>query len=144
MAYSGKYQPSFPKKYKGDPTNIIYRSLWERKFMRYCDLNENILEWGSEEIIVPYRSPVDRRVHRYFPDFYIKIKESNNIIKKYLIEIKPKKQTVPPKKPQRQTKGYLKEAYEYAKNQSKWAAAREYCADRGWEFKVITEIELGI
>ena len=144
MAYSGKYQPSFPKKYKGDPTNIIYRSLWERKFMRYCDLNENILEWGSEEIIVPYRSPVDRRVHRYFPDSYIKIKESNNIIKKYLIEIKPKKQTVPPKKPQRQTKGYLKEAYEYAKNQSKWAAAREYCADRGWEFKVITEIELGI
>jgi hypothetical protein len=144
MAYSGKYQPSFPKKYKGDPTNIIYRSLWERKFMRYCDLNENILEWGSEEIIVPYRSPVDRRVHRYFPDFYIKIKESNNTIKKYLIEIKPKKQTVPPKKPQRQTKGYLREAYEYAKNQSKWAAAREYCADRGWEFKVITEIELGI
>jgi len=112
--------------------------------MRYCDLNENILEWGSEEIIVPYRSPVDRRVHRYFPDFYIKIKESNNTIKKYLIEIKPKKQTVPPKKPQRQTKGYLREAYEYAKNQSKWAAAREYCADRGWEFKVITEIELGI
>ena len=144
MAYSGKYQPSFPKKYKGDPTNIIYRSLWERKFMRYCDLNENILEWGSEEIIVPYRSPVDRRVHRYFPDFYIKIKESNRSIKKYLIEIKPKKQTVPPKKPQRQTKGYLREAYEYAKNQSKWAAAREYCADRGWEFKVITEIELGI
>ena len=144
MAYSGKYQPSFPKKYKGDPTNIIYRSLWERKFMRYCDLNENILEWGSEEIIVPYRSPVDRRVHRYFPDFYIKIKESNKSIKKYLIEIKPKKQTVPPKKPQRQTKGYLREAYEYAKNQSKWAAAKEYCADRGWEFKVITEIELGI
>lgn len=144
MAYSGKYQPSFPKKYKGDPTNIIYRSLWERKFMRYCDLNENILEWGSEEIIVPYRSPVDRRVHRYFPDFYIKIKESNKSIKKYLIEIKPRKQTVPPKKPQRQTKGYLREAYEYAKNQSKWAAAREYCADRGWEFKVITEIELGI
>jgi len=144
MAYSGKYQPSFPKKYKGDPTNIIYRSLWERKFMRYCDLNENILEWGSEEIIVPYRSPVDRRVHRYFPDFYIKIKESNKSIKKYLIEIKPKKQTVPPKKPQRQTKGYLREAYEYAKNQSKWTAAREYCADRGWEFKVITEIELGI
>ena len=106
MAYSGKYQPSFPKKYKGDPTNIIYRSLWERKFMRYCDLNENILEWGSEEIIVPYRSPVDRRVHRYFPDFYIKIKESNRSIKKYLIEIKPKKQTIPPKKPQRQTKGY--------------------------------------
>jgi len=144
MSYKGKYQPSHPKKYKGDPTNIIYRSLWERKFMRYCDLNENILEWGSEEIALPYRSPVDGRVHRYFPDFYIKVKESNSLIKKYLIEVKPKKQTVPPKKPQRQTKGYIREAYEYAKNQSKWAAAREFCADRGWEFKVITEIELGI
>jgi hypothetical protein len=144
MSYKGKYQPSHPKKYKGDPTNIIYRSLWERKFMRYCDLNENILEWGSEEIALPYRSPVDGRIHRYFPDFYIKVKESNSLIKKYLIEVKPKKQTVPPKKPQRQTKGYIREAYEYAKNQSKWAAAREFCADRGWEFKVITEIELGI
>ena len=144
MSYKGKFQPSYPQKYKGDPTNIIYRSLWERKFMVYCDMNENILEWGSEEVVVPYRSPIDNRYHRYFPDFYIKIKESNNTIKKYLIEIKPKKQTVPPKKPQRQTKGYLREAYEYAKNQSKWAAAREYCADRGWEFKVITEIELGI
>ena len=144
MSYKGKYQPSHPKKYKGDPTNIIYRSLWERKFMRYCDLNENILEWGSEEIALPYRSPVDGRVHRYFPDFYIKVKESNSLIKKYLIEVKPKKQTVPPKKPQRQTKGYIREAYEYAKNQSKWAAAREFCADRGWEFKVITEIQLGI
>jgi len=144
MSYKGKYQPSHPKKYKGDPTNIIYRSLWERKFMRYCDLNENILEWGSEEIALPYRSPVDGRIHRYFPDFYIKVKESNSLIKKYLIEVKPKKQTIPPKKPQRQTKGYIREAYEYAKNQSKWAAAREFCADRGWEFKVITEIELGI
>jgi len=144
MSYKGKFQPSYPQKYKGDPTNIIYRSLWERKFMVYCDLNENILEWGSEEIALPYRSPIDNRIHRYFPDFYIKVKETNNRIKKYLIEVKPKKQTVPPKKPQRQTKGYIREAYEYARNQSKWAAAKEFCADRGWEFKVITEIELGI
>ena len=144
MSYSGRFKPKNYKKYKGDPTRIFYRSLWERRFMVYCDESTNILEWGSEEVIIPYRSPLDNRIHRYFPDFYIKIKESNNTIKKYLIEIKPKKQTVPPKKPQRQTKGYLREAYEYAKNQSKWAAAREYCADRGWEFKVITEIELGI
>ena len=143
MSYKGKYKPSNTKKYKGDPTKIIYRSLWERKFMVYCDTNENILEWGSEEICLPYRSPVDNRVHRYFPDFYIKVKESN-LIKKYLIEVKPKKQTSPPKKPRRQTKGYIREAYEYAKNQAKWKAAREFCADRMWEFKVITEIELGI
>jgi len=144
MSYKGKYQPSYPKKYKGDPTNIIYRSLWERKFMVYCDLNENIIEWGSEEIALPYRSPVDNKVHRYFPDFYIKVKESNGLLKKYLIEIKPKRQTTPPPKPQRQTKKYLYEANEYAKNQAKWSAAREWCADRGYEFKVLTESELGI
>jgi len=144
MSYKGKYQPSFPKKYKGDPTNIIYRSLWERKFMVYCDTNEKILEWGSEEIFVWYKSPIDRKPHRYFPDFYIKVQEANGSIKKYLIEIKPLRQTTPPPKPQRQTKKYINEVYEYAKNQSKWEAAREWCADRGYEFKVITEKELGI
>ena len=144
MAYRGKYYPSFPRKYKGDPTNIIYRSLWERKFMVYCDKNTNILEWGSEEIALPYISPHDSRVHRYFPDFYIKVQENTGKIKRYLIEVKPLKQTTKPKKPKRQTKGYIREAFEYARNQAKWKAAREYCADRMWEFKVITEKELDI
>ena len=144
MAYKGKYSPSYPRKYKGDPTNIVYRSLWERRFMVYCDLNENILEWGSEEIVMPYRSPVDGRVHRYFPDFYIKVKESTGRIKKMIIEIKPKRQCSPPSKPKKQTKGYLREAYEYAKNQAKWEAASEWCKDRGYIFKVFTEKELGI
>ena len=144
MAYRGKYYPSFPRKYKGDPTNIIYRSLWERKFMVYCDKNQNILEWASEEIAIPYRSPIDNRVHRYFPDFYMKVKETNGRIKNYVIEVKPAKQTKPPKKPKRQTKGYIREAYEYARNQAKWKMAKEFCADRQWEFKVVTEKELGI
>ena len=144
MAYKGKYYPSFPRKYKGDPTNIIYRSLWERKFMVYCDKNQNILEWASEEIAIPYRSPIDNRVHRYFPDLYMKVKEFNGKIKRYVIEVKPAKQTKPPAKPKRQTKGYIREAYEYAKNQAKWKMAREFCADRQWEFKVVTEKELGI
>ena len=144
MAYRGKYYPSFPRKYKGDPTNIIYRSLWERKFMVYCDKNAKILEWGSEEIALPYISPHDSRVHRYFPDFYIKVQENTGKIKRYLIEVKPLKQTTKPKKPIRQTKGYIREAFEYARNQAKWKAAREYCADRMWEFKVITEKELDI
>ena len=144
MAYKGKYKPSLPKKYKGDPTNIIYRSLWERKFMQYCDSNANVLEWGSEEIALPYRSPVDNKVHRYFPDFYIKVKENTGKIKRYLIEVKPKKQTMKPKRPKRQTKGYIYEVYEYAKNQAKWKAANNYCKDRRWEFKVLTENELGI
>ena len=144
MSYKGKYYPSFPRKYKGDPTNIIYRSLWERKFMVYCDKNQNILEWASEEIAIPYRSPIDNRVHRYFPDFYMKVKETNGKIKNYVIEAKPAKQTKPPAKPKRQTKGYIREAYEYARNQAKWKMAKEYCADRQWEFKVVTEKELGI
>ena len=144
MSYKGKYYPSFPRKYKGDPTNIIYRSLWERKFMVYCDKNQNILEWASEEIAIPYRSPIDNRVHRYFPDFYMKVKETNGKIKNYVIEVKPAKQTIPPKKPKRQTKGYIREAYEYARNQAKWKMAKEFCADRQWEFKLVTEKELGI
>ena len=144
MAYKGKYQPTFPRKYKGDPTNIIFRSLWERKFMVYCDSNANVLEWNSEEIVIPYRSPVDGKPHRYFPDFYMKVKETDGRIKKYVIEVKPLKQCSPPKKPKRQTKGYIKEAYTYAINQTKWKEAREWCADRQLEFKVITEKELGI
>ena len=144
MSYKGKFQPSYPRKYKGDPTNIIYRSLWERKFMVYCDTNENILEWGSEEIVVPYKSPVDNRFHRYFPDFYIKYKDANGRIKKSLIEIKPFKQTQEPKVQKRKTKGYIYEVVEYAKNQAKWSAAKEWCLDRGYEFKVLTENELGI
>ena len=144
MSYKGKYQPSYPKKYKGDPTNIIYRSLWERKFMVYCDNNQNILEWGSEEIVVPYRSPLDNRYHRYFPDFYIKVKESSGKIKKMNIEIKPQKQCVEPKVQKRKTKAYIYEVVEYAKNQAKWKAAEEWCLDRGYEFKVLTENELGI
>ena len=144
MAYRGKYQPSFPRKYKGDSSNIVYRSLWERKFMVYCDKNENILEWGSEEIALPYRSPVDNRVHRYFPDFYIKVKDNNGRIKKMIVEIKPLKQCIEPKVQKKKTKGYIFEVVEYAKNQAKWAAAKEWCLDRGYEFKVLTENELGI
>ena len=140
MSYKGRYQPSYPRKYKGNPSNIIYRSLWERKFMVYCDLNENILEWGSEEIAIPYRSPVDRKI----PDFYVKLKETTGKIKKYIIEVKPKKQLKPPKTPKRQTKSYLYETYEYARNQAKWKAASEYCKDRLYEFKVMTEDELGV
>ena len=143
MSYKGKYYPSYPRKYKGDPTNIIYRSLWERKFMVYCDKNENILEWSSEEIALPYKSPLDNRIHRYFPDFYIKVKEGNKI-QKYLVEIKPKRQVSEPKVPKRKTKGYIYEVKEYVKNQAKWKSAQEFCEDRQWKFKIMTEDDLGI
>ena len=144
MAYKGRYQPNNPLKYKGNFRNIIYRSLWELKFMKYCDSNQNILEWGSEEIIVPYRSPIDNRYHRYFPDFYIKVRESTGKIKKYIIEVKPQKQCIEPKIQKKKTRSYVYQVCEYAKNQAKWKAAEEYCMDRGLEFKVLTENELGI
>ena len=139
-----KYKPSFPKKYKGDPNNIICRSSWERRFCNWCDLNENIVAWGSEEFCIPYRSPVDGRVHRYFPDFIIKVKEQSGDIKTYVIEVKPKKQTKEPKKPSRTTKRYISEVKTYAVNQAKWKAADEWCKDRMIEFKIITEDHLGI
>ena len=143
MSYKGKYKPSYPQKYKGDPTNVIYRSLWERKFMVYCDKNENVLEWSSEEIALPYKSPLDNRIHRYFPDFYIKVKEGNKV-QKYLVEIKPKRQVSEPKVPKRKTKGYIYEVKEYVKNQAKWKSAQEFCEDRQWKFKIMTEDDLGI
>ena len=144
MSYQGKFRPRNYQKYKGDPTNIIYRSRWELKFMKWCDNNTNILQWASEEFFIPYRSPLDNKWHRYFPDFYMKIKESNGSVKQYVIEVKPLRQTVKPKTPKRKTKGYIYETLEYAKNQAKWKAAKEYCKDRRYEFKVVTEKELGI
>ncbi len=139
-----RYKPTNPKKYKGNPNNIICRSSWERKFCHWCDLKENILEWGSEELWIPYKSPVDNRVHKYFPDFIIKVKESDGEIKTYIIEVKPQKQTKPPIKKKRITKSYLYECKTYAVNQAKWKAAKEFCDDRLIEFKIVTEKELGI
>lgn len=144
MAYSGKYRPSHPRKYKGDPTNVIYRSLWERKFMVWCDSNANVLEWGSEEIIIPYISPLDNRVHRYFPDFYVHTRTKTGGTQKFIIEIKPLKQTAPPQKQRRRTKRYISEVTTYAVNDAKWKAATEYCKDRRWQFKILTEKELKI
>ena len=144
MSYKGVFKPSNPKKYIGDYTNIIYRSLWERKFMVYCDTNENIIKWSSEEIWIPYVSPLDNRVHKYFPDFYIKYKDTSDKIRESLIEIKPKRQVNSPELKKRITKKQINEVTEFAKNQAKWKAAREFCLDRRWEFQILTEDNLGI
>ena len=144
MSYKGRYNPRNPQKYKGNPHNVIYRSLWERKFMVYCDNNTSVLEWGSEEIIIPYLSPWDGRIHRYFPDFYCKIKQHDGTIKKLVIEVKPKKQTKPPKEPQRKTKSYLNEIKAWGVNSAKWKYATEWCNNNGMEFKILTEDDLGI
>ncbi len=142
-SYRGLYRPTNPKKYVGDSSNIVCRSNWERKFCQYCDLNENVIEWGSEEFFIPYRSPLDDRIHRYFPDFYMKIKENSGRIKRYVIEVKPYKQTIPPTKTKnKKSQTYISEVKTYAVNDAKWKAAREFCEDRMLEFKIITEKEL--
>ena len=141
-SYKSRYKPSFPEKYKGDPNNIVCRSSWERKFSYWCDHNPSVILWASEEFCIPYLSPIDNRIHRYFPDYLIKIKESDGKVKTYVIEVKPKKQTVAPKIPKRKTKSWLYEAKTYAVNQAKWKAATKYSEDRNWEFKIITDKDL--
>ena len=143
MAYKGKYIPINPKKYVGNSSQIIYRSLWERKLMVYCDRNDNIIEWGSEEVIVPYRSPWDGKMHRYFPDFYMKVKQTNGTYKKFIIEVKPKAQCKEPNKtPKRKTKKWYKQVQTWGINQAKWKSATDYCENRGMEFKILTEDHL--
>ena len=130
-------------KYRGDVKKIVYRSLWERRFMVYCDNTSAILEWGSEEVIIPYVSPLDGRRHRYFPDFYIKVRQRDKTIKKMIIEVKPKIQCGPPKTPKRRTKRYINEVRTWGVNEAKWKAAIEWCVDRGMEFKILTEDHVG-
>ena len=144
MAYSGFYKPKNPRKYRGNPTQIVYRSLWERKYMVFCDNTPYILEWGSEEVVIPYRSPIDRRVHRYYPDFYIKVRGKSGKISKYIVEIKPKKQTKPPYGKDKRTAAYKREALTFAKNRAKWDAAEDYCDDRQMKFLILTEDHLAV
>jgi hypothetical protein len=144
MAYSGRFIPKNPQKYIGDSNNIIYRSSWEAKVMNWLDQNPSILSWASEEMTVPYISPVDGRWHRYFPDFVVKVRTKENTLKTMMLEVKPKRQTEEPEKKKRITKQYINEVKTYGVNQSKWKAATEFCIDRGWEFKIITEDHLGL
>lgn len=140
--YKGKFVPTDPKKYRGNPRNIIYRSMWERNVMVQFDRNNNIVEWSSEEIAIPYVSPWDNQIHRYYPDFYLKVKKGRQEIV-HIIEIKPKKQTVPPKKPKKKrSKRFLTESKTYVTNCSKWEAAKKYCQKRKWIFQILTEDHL--
>ena len=140
MFHKRKFIPIFPEKYTGDPTNIIMRSSWETRFASWCDKNPSVLKWSSEETIIPYRCPTDNRIHRYFVDFKITVSTG----KTYIIEVKPAAQTQPPIYPGRQTQRYITESLTFMKNQAKWEAANEFARDRGWEFKIITEKELGL
>jgi hypothetical protein len=136
MTYKGKYKIKNLSKYKGDPTKVTYRSLWERQAFRWCDDNPKIVWWNSEEVVIPYRCATDGRVHRYFVDLQIRFDNG----KVYCIEIKPEVQTKPPKKRKGQhQKKLLKETMTYAKNVSKWESATKFCEDRNWHFQIWTE-----
>ena len=142
MSYKGKFKPKDTSKYVGDPTKITYRSLWERRFMVFCDNNESIKAWGSEEIIIPYVSPIDGKIHRYFVDFIVELINKHGKKEVVLIEVKPKAQCKAPEKKSRVTRRYLNEVKRWGVNSAKWKAAREFAENRGWEFKIMTEDEL--
>ena len=139
-AHKGKFFPKNRKKYKGNPANITYRSSWEQTFMNYCDRKSSIVEWASEEIVIPYFCPTDRKRHRYFPDFYMKVRQADGSTKKFIIEVKPKAQTKEPtRNPKRKTKKWFGEVKNWGINQAKWKSAEEFCKDHGMEFKIFTE-----
>jgi hypothetical protein len=142
MAYKTRYKIKNESKYIGDSSNIICRSLWERRVCRYLDENDNIEKWGSEELIIPYYSSIDRKNHKYFPDFIVKKKKNNGSTKTVVIEVKPKKQTIPPAKPKRKTKNYINECITFTINEAKWKAAHKFCKERGWNFIILTEDDI--
>ena len=144
MAYSGRYSPKNTNKYLGDPTKIFYRSLWERRVMKHLDENPTVIGWSNEEIVIPYVSPVDERLHRYFPDFFVRVKNKQGVVESMILEVKPKSQSQPPEKRSKITRKYINEVMTWGVNEAKWKAATEYCKDRQWSFKVITEDHLGL
>jgi hypothetical protein len=142
-SWKGWFTPKNPSKYNGDAKNIVYRSSWELRCMKYFDESPGIIWWSSEELAIPYISPVDKRKHRYFPDFIIKVRRKDNTVMTYVIEVKPESQTQKPVQ-KRQTKRFIQEAATYAINQMKWRAADEFCQEHGWKFQILTERDLGI
>jgi hypothetical protein len=138
--YQGFFRCRNPQKYKGDPTQIVYRSSYELNFMMRLDRSEDVKAWSSESVIVPYTSPIDGRFHRYFVDMWVEKKNGE----KYLIEIKPHAQTVKPVKGNKKEKTFLNEVKTWAVNEKKWESAKRFCDKRGWHFVILTEKELGL
>jgi hypothetical protein len=139
FTYKGKYNPINTHKYVGNAKNVTYRSMWERRFMKYCDMNTNVLQWSSEELVIPYISPVDNKKHRYYPDFLLTVKDKDGNKKTMVIEVKPKRETKAPKKKSKITPRYLQEMKTWSVNEAKWKYATEFCKDKNWEFRILTE-----
>lgn len=135
MSYKGKYKIKKPEKYLGDYKNVVYRSLWERQAFKWCESNSRVKAWNSEEVVIPYKCKTDNKIHRYFIDLFVEMDNGDCI----LVEIKPKKETNPPKKPSRKTKRYINEVVTFVKNQSKWEAANQFAEHKGWKFQIWTE-----
>lgn len=144
MSYKGFFKPRNPNKYKGDPSNIVFRSSWELRFMNYLDAHQDVIQWSSEEFCIPYKSPVDGQTHRYFPDFWVKQRKSDGTIEVVVVEIKPHKQTQPPVVQTRRTKRYINEVMMWGINNAKWEAARRFCESKNWKFAIFTENHLGL
>jgi hypothetical protein len=140
----GLFRPHNPSKYVGDPTNIVYRSSWELKFMRWADSNPAVISWASEEIAVPYHDRASNKLRRYFPDFLIKIKTKDGKVETWLVEIKPSKETMPPVRGSKKERTYIKEVKTFATNYSKWESAKRFCDKNNMKFKILTEKELGV
>lgn len=139
----GEYIPRNPNKYIGH-SNPIFRSSWEKKFFIFCDNNPNITRWASEPVAIPYLYPIDKKMHKYYVDFLIEIREGDRL-NKYLIEVKPKSQTQPPKPSKRKKRStILHEQLTWEKNKAKWEAANAYAKKYGMEFKILTQEELNI
>ena len=137
--YKGRYKPKNPEKYVGDVNNIVYRSMWERHVMKWCDDSSDIVQWMSEELIIPYICETDNKPHRYYMDFVIQYKSGRVV----LVEVKPHKETKRPERKQgKSRRTLLNEGMTYIKNQSKWKAAKKYADDRGYHFEIWTEKEL--
>lgn len=144
MSYKGYFKPKNPSKYLGNTTNIVYRSLWELKFMSYLDSHPNVINWASEEFSIPYISPIDNKIHKYYPDFWLKKKNSNGILETVVVEIKPAAQSREPSVQKTRSRKYIKEVVTWGVNSAKWKAAKTFCEDRKWKFMILTEHDLGI
>lgn len=133
MAVSGRFLPKHPEKYVGDPNNIFFRSSWESTVMKFFDSRKDVIKWGSEEIVIPYLSPADNKVHRYFPDFTLEYIDAEGNIKKEVVEVKPLHESDAKfAKTDRSKEAFLV-------NEAKWKAAFHYCESRGMLFRVLTE-----
>jgi hypothetical protein len=136
MAINGTFIPKNPQKYIGNPNRIIFRSLWESRVMKWLDNHPSVLKWGSEEIAIKYIKPTDGKVHNYFPDFIAVIQDRSGVPKKYIIEVKPLKETMLTEKSSNYDKINI------AINTAKWNYARAFAASKGFEFKILTEVDL--